>query len=116
MGYNNALKLYSVYTLMAIVNSSLIILSPRCSTKRPINRAEAVLERSTSVVDDLCIALQDLRKKKKWLIPRLKIDGDASCKKMARWNAITPERRNAGTPEYRNTKTRNTKLLKTRNA
>ena len=56
---------------MAIVNSSLIILRPRYSTKRPINKAEAVLERSTSVVDDLCLTLQDLRKKK-WLIPRLK--------------------------------------------
>ena len=56
---------------MAIVNNSLIILRPRYSTKRPINKAEAVLERSTSVVDDLCIALQDLRKKK-WLISRLK--------------------------------------------
>ena len=56
---------------MAIVNSSLIILRPRYSTKRPSNKAEAVLERSTSVVDDLCITLQDLRKKK-WLIPRLK--------------------------------------------
>ena len=52
MGYNNALKLYSVYTLMAIVNSSLIILRPRYSSKRPINKAEAVLERSTSIVDD----------------------------------------------------------------
>ena len=102
MGYNNALKLYSVYTLMAIVNSSLIILSPRCSTKRPINRAEAVLERSTSVVDDLCIALQDLRKKKKWLIPRLKIDGDASCKRSVPKDG-TLECHNAGTPERRNT-------------
>ena len=64
--YNNALEFYSVYTLMAIVNSSLIILRPRYSTKRPINKAEAVLERSTSVVDDLCIALQDLRKKNGW--------------------------------------------------
>ena len=56
---------------MAILNSSLIILRPRYSTKRPINKAEAVLERSTSVGDDLCIALEDLRSKK-WLIPRLK--------------------------------------------
>ena len=56
---------------MAIVNSSLIISRPRYSTKRPINKAEAVLERSTSVVADLCIALQDL-KKKKLLILRLK--------------------------------------------
>ena len=83
---------------MAILNSSLIILSPRHSTKRPINRAEAVLERSTSVVDDLCIALQDLRKKK-WLIPRLKIDGDVSCKRLVLKDG-TLECRNAGIPEY----------------
>ena len=54
-----------------VVNNSFIILRCRCSTKRSINKAEAVLERSTSVVDDFCIALHDLRKKK-WLIPRLK--------------------------------------------
>ena len=68
---DNALKFHSVYTLMAIVNNSLIILRPHYSTKRPINKAEAALERSTAVVADLCIALQDLRKKK-WLISRLK--------------------------------------------
>lgn len=60
-----------MYTLMAIVNNSLIISRPRYSAKRPINKAEAVLERSTPVVDDLCIALQDLEEKK-WLILRLK--------------------------------------------
>ena len=68
---------------MAIVNSSLIILRPRYSTKRPINKAEAVLERSTSVVDDLCITLQDLRREE-MVDSKTQGDGDASCKRTLR--------------------------------